>query len=79
MDFDGIEPRESLSCFIDRVVNSNTSYIKQCKRTIDEVAEALKTSDQFEYSVMRTIKVKSTCFYFVLKSQLKKVQFEFMD
>ncbi|XP_052085276.1 2'-5'-oligoadenylate synthase 1A-like [Mytilus californianus] len=55
MDFEGIRSGESLSCFIDRVVNPNTNYLKQCGKTIDEVAEALRSS-QFQYSVMRTIK-----------------------
>ncbi|XP_076103159.1 2'-5'-oligoadenylate synthase 1A-like [Mytilus galloprovincialis] len=55
MDFHGIQPGESLACFIDRVVNPDTSYLKQCGKTIDEVAEVLKSS-QFKYRVMRTIK-----------------------
>ncbi|VDI01832.1 Hypothetical predicted protein [Mytilus galloprovincialis] len=55
MDFQGIKPGESLACFIDRVVNPDTSYLKQCGKTIDKVAEVLKSS-QFNYKVMRTIK-----------------------
>ncbi|CAC5399174.1 OAS [Mytilus coruscus] len=55
MDFKGILPDESLSCFIDRVVNPDTDYLTQCGQTIDEVAEILK-SRQFKYKVMRTIK-----------------------
>ncbi|CAC5399173.1 OAS [Mytilus coruscus] len=55
MDFKGILPGESLSCFIDRVVNPDTDYLTQCGKTIDEVAKVLK-SIQFEYKVMRTIK-----------------------
>ncbi|XP_071181952.1 2'-5'-oligoadenylate synthase 1-like [Mytilus edulis] len=55
MDFKGIEPDESLSCFIDRVVNPDAEYLTQCGKTIDEVAKVLKSSE-FDYKVMRTIK-----------------------
>lgn len=55
LDFDGIKPGESLACFIDRVINPDTEYLAQCGKTINGVADVLK-SQLFNYRVMRVIK-----------------------
>ena len=54
--FEGMLPGEKLTCFIDRVVNPDTEYLKKCGETIDSVADILK-SERFDYKVMRVIKV----------------------
>ena len=56
LDFKEKRLKETLTCFIDRVVNPDTKYLKQCGETIDSVAEILKSS-LFECKVMRVIKV----------------------
>ena len=56
LDFEGMLPGETLTCFIDRVVNPDTKYLKKCGETIDSVAEILR-SKLFGYKVMRVIKV----------------------
>ena len=56
LDFKEKRIKETLTCFIDRVVNPDTEYLKKCGETIDSVAEILKSA-LFEYKVMRVIKV----------------------
>jgi hypothetical protein len=56
LDFKEKRIKETLTCFIDRVVNPDTKYLKKCGETIDSVAEILKSA-LFEYKVMRVIKV----------------------
>ena len=56
LDFKEKRLKETLTCFIDRVVNPDTKYLKQCGETIDSVADILK-SERFDYKVMRVIKV----------------------
>ena len=56
LDLKERRPSETLTCFIDRVVNPDTEYLKKCGETIDSVAEILR-SKLFDYRVMRVIKV----------------------
>ena len=56
LDFEGMRHGETLTCFIDRVINPDTKYLKKCGETIDSVAEILR-SKLFNYKVMRVIKV----------------------
>ena len=55
-DFERMLPGETLTCFIDRVINPDTEYLRKCGETIDSVAEILK-SKLFDYKVMQVIKV----------------------
>ena len=48
-------PGEKLTCFIDRVVNPDTEYLKKCGETIDSVAEILR-SKLFDCKVKQVIK-----------------------
>ena len=56
LDFQGMRPGETLTCFIDRVVNPDTEYLKKCGETIDSVAEILR-SKLFDCKVKQVIKV----------------------
>ena len=54
--FEGMRHDETLTRFIDRVVNPDTEYLKKCGETINSVAEILR-SKLFDCKVKQVIKV----------------------